>query len=636
MLSLVHPLAAQERNRSGPLSPKEIEAFADPIFAAQMEELRIPGAVLVVVKDGNVLLAKGYGYANREKKTPVEPEKTLFYLASVTKTFTATAVMQLVEAGQLDLHRDVNRYLSNFQLENSFTEPVTLAHLLTHTAGFDDKNIGYVARTASETIPLGDYLASAMPPRVMPPGRVISYSNHGFGLAGHLVELVSGVPYSQYIEKNILGPLGMTRSTARVPPPPELAPDLAAGYRFDFRDGELRPQPLGYRNLSPAGSISATGADIARFMIAHLQNGRYGKARILTERTTREMHRQQFTHHPHLPGFAYGFYERFHNNVRILEHAGGYIGFATLLVLLPEENVGVFVAGNSTNSGLHYQFLRQFLDHYYPAPQQTSPAMPGPPTDLLRRAGRLAGSYQMTRYSRRSVEKIAILDSQLQVSVSPDAVLVVQPRHGKATRWAAIEPLLFRRVDSKDLLAFREDANGRITHMFTSLPGGALPVAFEKLHWKDSLPSTLGLLSSLGVIFVSTFTLWPLVVLIGFLVQFRRGPPLRPAQRHRLASVLAGFTGFLIVVFLAGMDTLIGNSQYRLQLVYGMTPEMVALLWIPLVTSALTVALVYFAVHSWRKGWWSLAGRLHYSLVTLAALAFIPFLLNWNLLGFRY
>src|SRR3989454_2828814 len=266
--------------QQGPTDPQELEAFLDPFFAEQMEKLHIPGAVFLLVKDGEIFFTKGYGFANLEKKTPVVPDKTLFRVASISKLFTATAVMQLSEQGLLKLDDDVNKYLTLFQLEANYPQPVTVVNLLTHTGGFDDRFIGMAARSVSEVVSLGPYLAARMPPRVLPPGEVSSYSNHGMALAGYLVEVISGVPFARYIDENILQPLGMRRSSFLLPP--HLAPDLAVGYIY--KDDASQPVPFDYLNkVGPAGSLNATATDIAPFMIAHLQDGRYGETRILQE-----------------------------------------------------------------------------------------------------------------------------------------------------------------------------------------------------------------------------------------------------------------------------------------------------------------------------------------------------------------
>ena len=206
----------------------------------------------------------------------------MFQIASVSKLFTATAVMQLEEQGKLNLDEDVNTYLTAFKIPATFPKPVTLRSLMTHTAGFDERGIGMAARSTKEWTPLGEYLKNRMPPRVRPVGDASSYSNHGVGLEGFIVEQVSGIPFNDYVTRNIYQPLGMTHSTFVVIDP--LPPALAQGYEFDGLD--YKPALYLYNNIIPAGGVLSTGDDIARFMIAHLQNGIYGDTRIL-ERSRR-------------------------------------------------------------------------------------------------------------------------------------------------------------------------------------------------------------------------------------------------------------------------------------------------------------------------------------------------------------
>jgi CubicO group peptidase (beta-lactamase class C family) len=356
-------------HQQGPTDPEELETFLDAFFAEQMEVLHIPGAVFILVKDSETFFTKGYGLADLESQRPVIPDETLFRVGSVSKLFTATAIMQLVEQGRLNLDDDVNKYLKSFQLEKNYPRPVTVANLLTHTGVFDERLTGTGVRSPSELVPLGQYLADNMPPRVMPPDDTISYSNHGYALAGYLVEEISGMPFDQYIEENVLRPLDMNHSSFRQPLRPELASDLAVGYVYTT---DYQVMPVEYLNIAPPGSLYAKATDMAHFVIAHLQNGRYEDTRILEAETAQEMHRRQFTHHPQLAGWAYGFYEHIENGQRAIAHGGDITGFSSLLFLLPEKNLGFFVSFNASVSALfglgdpREELVSRFLDRYYP------------------------------------------------------------------------------------------------------------------------------------------------------------------------------------------------------------------------------------------------------------------------------
>ncbi len=616
----------------GPASVDELAAFLDLFFAERMATLHIPGVVYVMVKDSAVFFKKGYGHADVEARTPVDPDATLFQVASVSKLFTATALMQLVEQGRVDLHTDVNHYLQQVQLDPAFGEPVTPAHLLTHTGGFDERNIGYMARDAASVRPLGTYLADRMPPRSLPPGTVTSYSNHGFGLAGHLVEAVSGEPFARYIDAHIFGPLGMAQSTFEVPPP-ERSAHLAQGYRWS---GETyTPVPLLFRNVPPAGALSTTARDIARFMIAHLQEGRYKDTRILDAETTREMHRQQFTHHPRLPGMAYGFIEQQINGHRMLEHSGDNPGYGSLLVLLPDQQAGFFMASNTLSNTLRIDLMRQFMDRFYPRVTDVPRLQPAP--EQRDRVHRFAGAYRLNRYARGSVENMLTL-FQGQYSLYADEAGYLVTQDGE--RWVEVEPLLFRHEAHDAYLAFREDERGRITYLFRSIGlGGVFPGAYEKEAWYESGRFTNEFFLSWIPILMLTWVIWPIGAMIGFFWRRwkERPPPERSLGMH-LARFVASLFGISMLVYAVGFIQKGVQQVWRGggELLYGMPAAMRPLLWIPLAQVVLAAGVVVFAVRAWRRSYWGLAGRIHYAVFTLAALAWIFFVAHYHLLWPAY
>jgi CubicO group peptidase (beta-lactamase class C family) len=339
-------------------------AFFDAEFPEKMRRWHIPGAVIVVVRDGQVAFAGGYGYADVEKKLPVVPDRTEFRIGSVSKLFVATAVMQLAEKHQVDLHADVNPYLKNLQVPNHFARLVTLADLLTHTGGFDERVIGLAARRASDVPPLGAFLAAHLPPLVSEPGAAYSYSNYGMALAAFVVEQVSGVPFDRYVEQNILAPLGMRHTGFERTP--EVAANLATGYVY--HSGRFEAEPYDYFTLPPASGMNSTAADMARFMLAHLDNGSYDGAHILDSATARLMEARQFGQDPRLPGRTYGFYERYRNGLRGIGHGGNIRGYGSLLFLLPDEHTGLFISTNRDESRFVDEIEKAFLDRFYPAP----------------------------------------------------------------------------------------------------------------------------------------------------------------------------------------------------------------------------------------------------------------------------
>src|SRR5215212_10357436 len=326
---------------NGPDDAREVETFFDELIPKQLREEHLAGATVAVVKDGRIVFAEGYGYADRERQVPAVADETLFYPGSAGKLFTWTAVMQLVEEGELDLDADVNTYL-DFKIPETYREPITMADLMTHTAGFEQQFAAQLVEDEQDVLPLREFLIRYMPERVYPPGEYSAYSNYGTALAGYVVERVSGEPYEQYITEHILRPLGMESSAATQPLPEHLATDLSKGYHY--KDGTYEAKDFEWISAAPEAPIRATATDMAKFMLAHLENGEYDDARILEESTTLDMHTQHFTHDPRLSGWTYGFAVSRENDQHIIWHNGESARFNTIVALLPEERTGLFVS----------------------------------------------------------------------------------------------------------------------------------------------------------------------------------------------------------------------------------------------------------------------------------------------------
>jgi CubicO group peptidase (beta-lactamase class C family) len=438
---------------NGPSDAPELERFLDGFLAEYMGKQHIPGAAFVFVKDGKVFLKKGYGLAHLERKLPVSPDTTVFRIGSVSKVFTADAVVQLADRGKIDLHADVNRYLKGVKVPATFTEPVTAAHLLSHTAGFDEIRPGTQAPDRGSVLPLPEFLGPRLV-RLWRPGRVPMYSTYGITLAGALVEDVSGLPFEEYLAKNIWGPLGMKRTSITVPP--ALAGDVATGY--EIGDGGPTPQRWEWYHTTPASSINSTAADMAVWMIMHLQNGRYGDVRTMSEKAARAMHQTHATGHPKLPGIAYGFEEEVFGDLRLLVHGGNMAGFSALVVLIPERNSGFFVVNHHEGSNLRDQLKWALLERYYGPARKAD--VPKPPPDFNARAHLFVGRYAWISYThtRRGQPPGLILT----VSSNLDGTLTLNGR-----RWVEAEPLLFVRDDGAAKVAFRTDELGRVTHLFS-------------------------------------------------------------------------------------------------------------------------------------------------------------------------
>jgi CubicO group peptidase (beta-lactamase class C family) len=614
--SAVAPALAAPR-LAGPTDPAELETFIDGLMAAQMEQNNVPGAAISVVKDGQVFFAKGYGYADVENRVPVDPDTTLFDTGSVGKLFAWTAVMQLVEQGKLDLNADVNTYL-DFKIPATYREPITLIHLMTHTPGFEDRLYGVYASSPEKIVPLGEWLARNIPARVRRPGEFTSYSNYGVSLAGYFVQRVSGMSYDDYIEMNILQPLGMANSTSRQPLPSELAAQMSGGYTYT--DGAYQAQDFQLVNIAPAGSVHASATDMARFMIAHLQNGRYGEARILEEATALQMKQRLFTHDERLLwGSAYGFFDQAKNGQRIVYHGGEAAFFISMLWLLPDHNVGLFVSTNSPGGEtLRSLLLEAFMDRFYP--MELQPVHPA--ADFAKRATRFTGSYLLNRHSYTTWEKIItlLLPAWLPINIgtADDGTLSVKSSE-VTQRFVEIEPLVFRAVDGDDVMIFREDAQGNIKYAFLGSR------AFEKQAWYE-VPLFHYLLFATCILLFLSFIF---AALANLFVNRRRTDRQPQPRLARAARWVLGGAAVLSLAFV----TLFVIATPKAKVVTGEASLLIALGLISIPLAILAVGAVVFTVLAWKNHYWDLAGRVYYTLVTLAAVAFVWFLHYWNLLG---
>lgn len=597
-------------------NPEEIATFFDERFNEQMDKQHIPGGVVALVKDGSIVFEKGYGYANVEEEIPVQANQTLFRVASLSKLFTDTAVMQLYERGSVQLDVDVNQYLETFEIDSDFEEPVTLSNLMTQTDGTSQRLLGIAANSPEKMLPLEEFLPKRMPPFVWPPGELYTYSNTGISLAGYIVQTVSGVNFSDYIDQNILQPLSMQNSSFQQPLPSDLAPNLAVGYQY--KKGEFQPLPFLYLNISPAAALSATATDMAHFMIAHLQNGRYENSRILEPETVELMHRQHFSHHPKLPGSAYGFHERIANNLRVIGHAGNMIGYSSMLSLIPEENVGLFIAFNKYSPVAPGKIVTQFIDRYFP---RSNASVNPERIDLGDDIQRFVGTYRDVEYPRDTFVKLTAPFGHVHVKVNENNTLRIEtpglffPGKVLAKELIPVEPLLFKRADSDGYSAFAEDEEGDITYLFN--PITTKIGAFEKVSPSATIVFQLWMVGICVLIFFSA-------VLAG----------LTTAVKGNLsaASGLAMAVSLLYIIFLVGF----GLSFWLIapwKLAYGKPIIVQALLFIPPIAALLSLGLPFLTLKVWQSKHWSNLGRWHYTITTVAALFFIPVLLYWNVMS---
>jgi len=477
--------------------------------------------------------------------------------------------------------------------------------------------------------PQREWLISHIPARVFPPGEVPAYSNYGTALAGYIVAQVSGESYSQYVQENILNPLGMKSSTALWQTPPDLSMRESVGYMYDNGAFQVFPRLMGQVDLSPAGGIRATVTDMARFMIAHLQDGRYSdgtltEARILEEATARQMHSTLYTPDPRILGTTYGFFDFSDSGQRTIGHSGEAEPMESLLLLLPDQNAGIFVVYNSLGGDAltrqHFGFQRAFFDHYYPAPV-LEPIQPL--ADFVNQADRFTGTYKVTRSSYTTLEKyMSLFYPTVEVENPGDGTLLLLTPYGD---WRIVEEerLYFRQMDGPFHFIFREDDEGHIAHLFTDFTP---MLAFEKVQWYETVGFNMPLLLACLLIFLSVFP----VTLIRA-IQNRRTNHNGPVSRGmRIANLL------IVGVSLLNLFFVIGNMLWGEQLVFGIPTAYKIVLGLGVLSALLTPGALVCTMLAWKERYWDVASRLYYTLVTVAAVAFIWFLNFWNLLGWQY
>jgi CubicO group peptidase (beta-lactamase class C family) len=512
-----------------PLDVEDLHAWLDGLLPYGIKSGDIAGAVVAVVKDGKVVFQQGYGYADVEKRTPMDPEKTLIRPGSTSKLFTWTAVMQLVEQGKINLDRNVDDYL-DFKVSPASGRPITVRDLMNHKGGFEEGLKDILAVDPQGLPSTEKYLKQHPRPELFPPGEVPAYSNYGAALAGYIVQRVSGEPFERYVEQHILLPLGMRHSTFDQPLPDRFKSALSRGYRT----ASTPPQPYELIITRPAGSLTTTAADMTSFMLAHLQSGRLGDYQMLRAQTAQLMHSPSETSLPGFSTMAHGFFHEMRNGRTVIGHGGDTVFFHTEFDLLPEEGVGIFYNFNSRGRdgavyGLRKSLFDEFMDRYFPRtdPPPDPPALASAPAD----ARNIAGRYEESRRVEHGFLSIFYLLQQTVITAKPDGTITA-PRvleAGDAT-FHEMAPDLWREVNGTRALALRT-VDGIKTVIDSEEPTSVL----QSVPFLRSTSLNLTVLVASIAILALTVVLWPITAI----VRRRYGRP--PAsQAVRRLKVLIG------------------------------------------------------------------------------------------------
>lgn len=600
------------------LTAEDVNAWLDGFMRYGIESGDIAGAVVVVVKDGEVLTQRGYGYADVAERTPVDPATTMFRTGSVSKLSTWTAVMQLVEQGKLDLDTDINQYL-DFEIPDYEGQPVTLRNLMTHTGGFQETVRHLISDDPGDMIPLSEY-ARAVPPRIFPPGEVPAYSNYGTALAGYIVERVSGMPFDEYLERNIFQPLDMTYSTFRQPVPERFQPFLSEGYG----PGLNKAQKFEYVIPAPAGAQSASGAAMAKFMIAHLQDG----AGLMQPETARTMHNFELKSLPPLDGMALGFYRDDVNGHRVLAHGGDTVYMHSNLVLFIDDGVGLFVAMNSDGQNgsprwLREAMLAQFADRYFPK------ELEGEPIDAetaRQHAQMMAGSYASSRGFQTNFMSLLNLAGQEQVGLTESGGLLVPSAAnaaGQPRTWIEVAPFVWRDRDS-DLRLAANVEDGEVTEW--SFDTVSAIMVFQRVPWyQDTAWLQPALFAAVVIVLLSAIA-WP----AGAIARRRFRAAGRYQGRRLLVQRVLHAWQWLVLLVLAGWVAWFGIGMSSLSMLSGPLDPLLYALQIlsPIVLFGLLILSGWNLWTAWteKRGWFS---RLWAVLLVVAAI-----LLLWMAFAF--
>jgi len=618
------PATATSQAAAHPLEKADLESFFDGLVPLQMERSDVAGATVLVMKDGKELLKKGYGYSNVTKKTPVDPDTSMFRLASISKLFTWVSVMQLAEQGKLDIDADVNKYL-DFQIAPAFHKPITLRNLMTHTGGFEEMVHDIIYVDPKKPTSLRDFMIANQPHRMYPPGEIPAYSNYGVGLAGYIVERVSAEPFEQYVSEHIFMPLGMKHSSFNEPMTTELSPFVSNGYR-----ATTEKPAIGFEifNPAPAGGISSAAGDMEKFALALLNGGELDGHRILKAETRDAMWTRQFGTSDSLPPQCMGFYQTWRNNLHFIGHDGDLIAFHSMFLLEPAQKLVIFVSYNSAGSAgrNRAELLDGFADRYFPA--YTPPAFQSIPAAQRKD---IAGNFQSTR--RAASTKVAIGNpaGQSVFSVDKDGVLTIdtaKDMRGHTRKWKPIGKDLWQAEDDQARLFAIRDSSGKIVRLAINFAG----VQLQRVPWYEH-KSFVGI--SLAV---SLLILLPVVAasLVRFFRRlfFRKRPQLKPQPGTLWVTAgprLAAFTWIIVTIWLIVLAVHLQNEAVP---VFPVIQRYFSLItWFSALAAFFSIFALVAGLRVWTRSEVRTISRVKFSLVAAACVFLTWYSIHWNLIG---
>jgi CubicO group peptidase (beta-lactamase class C family) len=622
------PLAA-----AAPMPAPQLEAFIDGYVRQAMVSDHVPGVTISVVQNGQVVLKKGYGLAGINPARPVDPDRTLFRIGSISKTFTWISVMKEIEAGRMRLDAPVNLYLpQKVQVrDQGFDQPVTVRHLMTHTSGFEDRALGQLFERDPERVrPLLLYLRQERPRRVREPGAAPSYSNYGSALAGAAVSTVTGKTFEALAEQDVINPLGLTRTTFREPYPPTnglprpmspaLARDLAQG--LQWTPGGYRQHGFEYMShIAPAGSASSTAADMARYMTLLLNGGAIDGSSVFSPNMARWMRTSLYRPAPGAAAWNYGFQEELMpGGRRGFGHAGNTPLFQSNMVLVPELGLGIFISTNGpTGADLASRLPSAVVENFY-GPRTVG--LPSGSAALARQASIYEGAYLTSRRAYGGMEGfVGALSGFVKVEATPTGYLSIKGINGARLWTPTAQPGVFRSVDGPQIIAF-EVKNGRATRYF----GAGSGATFERR-------GPFGGLGLLGTLAVLT-AIASLAALIG--TAFRNRRDFRQTTVQARASLMQNTQAVLWLIAFAAFALWAGSGDISEAIYSWPGPWIVLASACALVAAVLTAVTLAMLPVIWRGGRrvdsWTPWRKLRFTATVLVFAAFSADLGYWGAL----
>lgn len=606
---------------------EDISKFMNNYFKENMEKYNVPGAAVVVVKDNKEVFKSGYGYSDLESKVKVDPDKTSFPAGSVSKLFTATAIMQLYENGKIDLDKNINYYISPYKVNNKYSEDVTCRNILTHSSGLDEASELNGTTTDENSIKSQEYFMDTHRLVVVAePNTICRYSNEGYDVLGYIVERVSGMSYEEYVKENILNPLNMKNSSVRLK-----GSNTSIGYEYDDNGNYNVANPLAYQYTSGSAGIISTASDMENFITANLNNGQFQNSSILSQNSVNLMHSKQFSNSEALPGMGLGFIRSYKNGQEVIKHEGAlHSGYISTLFLIPKENLGIYVTTNSLN-GLPFNFEEEFLNYFYP---QSNEEFRVDEKNVNKDYSKYEGTYRSyDGTSKTNIMKLNVLYDQsmdLKIKDNKNGTLTLneisQGREEITTNLVEIEDGVFLREDGRGKFAFRFDKDGNVTYAFNDVSENS----FEKIKFYENTNFIF-----FSIISILIITLINIFIFIRSLIKRKNrkqnsigtSKVIKILRRLNFAIGIFNLTGIFGAVILA-MAMIVNNNFNLMYLLY-------FFLTLLILSTGMTFINLILLIFVFFKKKMIIREKIYYSILSLANLLVVWLLYYFNLLGYK-